>query len=144
MRWPGRFAAGVVSESFVSNALDVATTICDASGAGIPDTFRGVSLLGGDTGREDVLTMYHGNQFGLYSQRMVRNLRWKYVWNATAEDELYDLVNDGGEICNRAQDDGCVDVLAQLRQRLVAWMEEIKDPLLNHWNRDQLLGNRSV
>jgi hypothetical protein len=27
---------------------------------------------------------------------------------------------------------------------LVAWMEEIKDPLLNHWNRDQLLGNRSV
>ena len=35
--------------------------------------------------------MYFGNQFGLYSQRMVRNRRWKYVWNLTAEDELYNL-----------------------------------------------------
>jgi arylsulfatase A-like enzyme len=144
MRWPKRLAGGVTSDAFVSNALDVATTLCDAAGADIPDTFRGMSLLSGDTGREDILTMYHGNQFGLYSQRMVRNAQWKYVWNATAEDELYDLVTDVGEIQNLAQDKDRFDVLVYLRKRLLAWMEEINDPLLNNWNRDQLLDNRSI
>lgn len=143
MRWPKRLAAGVTSEAFVSNALDVATTLCDVAGADVPNTFRGVSLLDGETGREDILTMYHGNQFGLYSQRMVRNGQWKYVWNATAEDELYDLENDVGEIQNLAQDSGHIDILAHMRRRLVFWMEEIEDPLLNNWNRDQLLDNRS-
>lgn len=144
MRWPARLRRGEVANSFVSNALDVATTICDAAGVDVPETFCGTSLLSGDSGRDDMLAMYHGNQFGLYSQRMIRNANWKYVWNATAEDELYDLAQDAGEIHNRAQDPNTKDVLVQMRQRLVAWMENIKDPLLNHWNRDQLLDNRSL
>ena len=55
-----------------------------------------------DNGRQDIFSMYHGNQFGLYSQRMVRDRRWKYIWNATAEDELYDLETDPGELYNLA------------------------------------------
>ena len=90
-------------------------------------------------GREDILSTFEGNQFGLYSQRMVRDRRWKYVWNCTAEDELYDLDTDPAELHNLAAEVDCSDELARLRHRLVAWIEEVDDPLLNPWTRKQLL-----
>ncbi len=143
VRWPGHTAPGTVCEAFVSHAIDLATTFCQAGGAPAPDTFQGASLLpllaGGDNGREDILAMYHGNQFGLYSERMVRDARLKYVWNATAEDELYDLALDPGELHNRATEAAYGGELARLRRRLAAWMEAIDDPLLNGWTRRQLL-----
>jgi len=145
IRWPGRIAPGGVCEAFTSHLIDLASTILDLAGVPIPETFQGMSLepllLGEveDTGREDIFASYHGNQFGLYSQRMVRTRRWKYVWNATAEDELYDLEADPAELHNRATDPACAAVLAHLRKRLVAWMEETGDPLLNQWTRPQLL-----
>jgi arylsulfatase A-like enzyme len=88
--------------------------------------------------RADIFATYHGNQFGLYSQRMVRDERWKYVWNATAEDELYDTVTDPGELVNRAADPSCADQRQQLRQRLVTWMQQTDDRLLNPWIEEQL------
>lgn len=147
-RFPGRAQAGSRSRAFVCQELDLAATFLDAAGLPLPPTFRGQSLLpllAGDasSAREDIFAMYQGNQFGLYSQRMLRDSRWKYVWNATAEDELYDLQADPGEIHNRAADPSCREELARLRRRLVAWMEDIRDPLLNGWNRDQLLENLS-
>ena len=88
--------------------------------------------------------MYHGNQFGLYSQRMVRNKRWKYVWNGTAEDELYDMENDQGELHNLATSPDCADTLAFLRHRLWELMEEVGDPLRNMWIKHQLLEGRKL
>jgi len=88
--------------------------------------------------------MYHGNQFGLYSARMVRDRRWKYVWNASAEDELYDLDLDPGEVRSLATDPARRDQLARLRRRLVTWMIEVGDPLLNGWTRKQLLEGLSI
>ena len=70
---------------------------------------------------------------------MVRTRRWKYAWNATAEDELYEMAGDPAELDNRATDSACADVLAHLRQRLVAWMEATEDKLLNGWTRVQIL-----
>jgi len=143
-RWPGRIAPGGTCEAFVSHSIDLARTFCEVAGAPAPDTFQGLSLLPlfageRDNGRCDIYSQYFGNQFGLWSQRMVRDRRWKYVWNATGEDELYDLEADPGEVRNRATDPACRDELARLRRRLVAWMEEIKDPLNNRWIRTQLL-----
>jgi len=74
---------------------------------------------------------------------MIRDERWKYVYNATAEDELYDLAHDPGELHNLALAPESAAELARLRRRLVEWMEEIQDPLLNHWIRDQLLEGRT-
>jgi arylsulfatase A-like enzyme len=115
----------------------------------VPETFRGNSLLPllagqQDNSRQDIFSMYHGNQFGLYSQRMVRDYRWKYIWNATAEDELYDLQSDPGELHNLAVNPNYKDELTRLRVRLVAWMEEIHDSLLNQWTRMQLLEELKV
>jgi len=139
-RWPARIPAGRSSDAFVCNALDLASTFCEVAGAPVPDTFVGLSLLplfegAEDNGRQDILSMYHGNQFGLYSERMVRDRRWKYVWNPTARDELYDLETDPGELTNLATSPEHRGELARLRGRLIAWMEQIGDPLLNGWTR---------
>ena len=143
VRWPGQVTAGGRCDAFVSSALDVAATFCHAANAPIPASFQGRSLLTTlteppDAGRKDIFAAYYGNQFGLYSQRMVRERRWKYIWNATAEDELYDLAADPGEIVNLA---GVVEYggeLQRLRLRLAEWMQETHDRLLNPWIKRQL------
>jgi len=142
-RWPGRIPAGSTCDEFVSHAIDLATTFCEVGGADAPATFRGQSLVpvmcgSGETGRQDILSVYHGNQFGLFTQRMVRDRRWKYVWNATAEDELYDLADDPHELTNRAGDPTCAAELARLRHRLIDWMQQTHDPLCNDWIVTQL------
>ena len=149
MRWPGTIPAGRTCEEFVSNAVDLPSTFCEAAGAPIPDTFSGVSLLGsacgtGGTCRQDIFSSYHGNQFGAFTQRMVRDRRWKYVWNATDTDELYDLDSDPGELVNRLRDPACAAELQRLRGRMVAWMKEIGDPMCNRWTASTIEEGRQV
>jgi arylsulfatase A-like enzyme len=149
VRWPGVAAQGGRCQAFVSSALDLAATLCRAAGAPIPESFQGQSLLPlladpAAEGREDILSVYSGNQFGLYSQRMVRDARWKYVWNAVDVDELYDLEADPGELHNRTADPTCSEDLRRLRHRLVEWMQETGDRLLNQWTKTQLLEGRKI
>jgi len=148
-RWPGVISAGQDCAAFVSHSIDMALTFCDVADVPVPDTFCGTSLMplfrGERTnGRDDIFSTYHGNQFGLYSQRMVRDKRWKYVWNATAEDELYDLESDPGELRNLATEPTCSSELTRLRERLVHWMEKTEDRLLNTWTRSQILEGLSI
>lgn len=92
--------------------------------------------------------------------RAVRTERWKYIrnyepanhpilpncdagaskdflcangWTDTpvVAEELYDLILDPGETCNRAADTGCDSVLQAMRGRLDEWMRQTNDPLLN-------------
>ena len=67
-------------------------------------------------------------------------------FNNLADDDSVNDLTDVGQcrFQNLAQDKDRFDVLVYLRKRLLAWMEEINDPLLNNWNRDQLLDNRSI
>ena len=149
VRWPGVAKAGTSCDDFVVHTIDLARSLCEMAGAEVPETFQGKSILPilkgeGHNGREDVHCMYHGNQFGLYSQRMVRDRRWKYVWNGTAEDELYDLETDPGELVNRATDPACQERIAAMRKRLHEWMVETGDPLNNGWIKNQLLNNKKL
>lgn len=143
IRWPQVVKADSQCSSFVSHAIDLASTICEIGGCTIPDTFQGKSLLSlfngeGGWDRKDIFSAYHGGQFGLYSQRMVRNHQWKYIWNATAEDELYHLEEDPWELNNRIDDPSCKKALTELRRRILCWMESTGDPLFNPWNQHQL------
>jgi arylsulfatase A-like enzyme len=148
LRWPGIVPAGHTSDAFVSTGIDLAATFCEVANAPAPDTFAGMSLLpqlrGGGSRRQDIFCMYFGNQFGLYSQRMVRDRRWKYVWNLTAEDELYDLAADPAEIVNLAAKPAGAEALAHMRRRMLAWLEETRDPILNQWTRRQLAQGAKV
>lgn len=142
-RWPGHLPAGIACDAFVVHALDLATTFCRAARVSPPESFEGRDLVDVALGedplpRPDVFGMWHGGQFGSFSQRMVRDRRWKYVWNCTAEDELYDLQADPGERLNLAPDPAFAGELKRLRDRLIEWMGAIKDPMLNAWTRAQL------
>lgn len=142
VRWPQVARGDTRCDAFISSALDVAATICLAAGATPPNSFAGNDLFAElqQPTRQDIFSVYYGNQLGLYSQRMVRDRRWKYVWNATAEDELYDLDNDRGEITNLAADPVYQADLKRMKQKLLSWMERTKDRALNLWTRRQLAG----
>ncbi|MFN8445988.1 MAG: sulfatase-like hydrolase/transferase [Caldilineaceae bacterium] len=170
LRWPDQIAAGQTCDAFVSSAIDLASTLCDAAGVESPKNFMGQSLLhpsltlpslGREPSRDkltrnsrpqgapaairnSIFSTYFGNQFGLYSQRMVRDRRWKYIWNPTDVDELYDLERDPAELVNRISDTTCAEELRRLRHELVHWMESTSDSLLNGWTKQQLLEGRKL
>ncbi len=140
VRWPKILPKDTICGTFICSELDVAHTICTAAGITPPSSFAGVNLITELTtpSREDIFSAYFGNQLGLFSQRMVRDRHWKYVWNVTAEDELYNLDEDPGEINNLATNDDYRRDLQQMRAKLLAWMEKTGDRILNSWTRRQL------
>lgn len=134
MRWPSRLPRGATCDVFVTHEIDLARTFLEVAGIAPPENFVGRNLVNEATGkggdlRQDVFTQYQGTHQGLFSQRMLRDRRWKYVYNAVAEDELYDLEHDRGEITNRAADPACAEVLRRMRERMGQWMVSVKDPL---------------
>lgn len=144
IRGPG-IAPAAVTDEFVSVTVDLASTICDLAKVGVPEGFQGrsfASMLSGDTPGDwpqDIVATYNGNQFGLFVQRMLRNERWKYVWNPTAIDELYDLQADPWELVNLVADRRYSDILASMRRRLLERLRENGDRMvLTNWMQAQL------
>ena len=57
-------------------------------------------------------------------------LRWrdyKYVAHLDDTHELYDLHQDPYELKNRINDPALADVARQLRERIIAWMDDHDD-----------------
>ncbi|MGC9004542.1 MAG: sulfatase-like hydrolase/transferase [bacterium] len=142
MRYPPLLPKGMECKEFVINEIDLPTTFLNLAGIPLPKTFKGKDLIriarGEEKGRKDVFSIYHGAQLGSWTQRMVRDREWKYVWNASAEDELYNLREDPAELRNLASEPRYKEQLKRLRKRLVEWMEEVEDIMLNSWTRAQL------
>jgi len=65
----------------------------------------------------------------LCTQRMIRIDRWKYIFTAGSDDELFDLDEDPAELRNLAQESSCVDVSQRLKHALHNWMIEHEDGL---------------
>lgn len=61
-----------------------------------------------------------------------KNLWLEHGWRERAVDgeQLYDLVFDPNETCNRSADPACTEALAAMRAHLAAWMAASNDPLL--------------
>ena len=129
LRLPGVLPAGTVRDDFAVNEIDLARTFLGVAGVEVPKSFVGRDLLAGPTGREDVYSQYHGTHQGLYSSRMLRDRRWKYVYNPVSFDELYDLDADPGEVVNLVDAPEHAGELRRLRGRCGEWMREVGDPL---------------
>jgi len=139
-RWPGTIEPGRESDAFVE-LLDLFPTVCDVTGAPIPET-DGRSLrplFEGDTDtdddgdgtpedwREAVFAEYHGEPETLYTQRMIRTDRYKFVYNGPDVNELYDLEEDPHELANLIDHPEYADVRRELAERLGDWMERTDD-----------------
>ena len=133
VRWPGVVAPGSTSNGLAS-LIDLTPTLADIAGAPVPDGLHGRNLtpvLRGevDAVREALMCEYHGDEFGLYSQRMIRRDQYKLVYNPNDVRELYDLDNDPHELRNLAYEPDCAELRQDLEGHLVELMEESADPL---------------
>ena len=142
---------GETCGEFVINALDLVPTILELCGLPVPNGLDGKSLVplltGAQTGafRPYALSTYNGQQFGLYTQRMLRSHKWKYIWNLTDTDELYDMQNDPHELVNLAQDPSKKGLLAELRRDLLAELDAAGDcTVKSGWLREQLMYSRKL
>ncbi|PZE22291.1 sulfatase-like hydrolase/transferase [Paenibacillus xerothermodurans] len=149
IKHPGLVKQGAVYDQFVYQALDLPPTILEMLGLDVPPFFHGRSLVPLLRNQEvadwrnAVVSTYNGQQFGLYTQRMLRTNSWKYVWNTTDVDELYNLTQDPHELTNLIYDPGCVDVVQQYRRALYDTLLAEGDGLVqSEWMRNQLVHNR--
>lgn len=125
---------------------DMAGRASDNNGGGnAAEAERDAARDGARPWRDAVVASYNGQQFGLYTQRMIRNREWKYVWNTTDIDELYDLRADPAELTNVIDDAAHAGVVAALRKQLYETLAADGDALVaNGWMRRQLLDNRKL
>ncbi|NLB40866.1 MAG: DUF4976 domain-containing protein, partial [Clostridiales bacterium] len=151
IRWPGVASPGMVINNFICNFLDIPPTLLDILEKEIPSFFSGRSmvplLLGEqvDDWRTEAVSTYNGQQFGLYTQRMIRNNDWKYIWNTTDIDELYDLKNDPHELYNVIGQEQYQPFIQEFRRKLYEILLREGDGLVKSpWMKNQLLNNKKI
>ncbi|MCQ6560063.1 sulfatase-like hydrolase/transferase [Paenibacillus mendelii] len=152
MKYPRSIHTGQTSEQFVYNLLDLPPTLLQLTGLPAKAFFHGQSLVPlfeGDPPedwRTEVISTYNGQQFGLFNQRMIRSSHWKYIWNLTDIDELYDLLNDPDELTNVIGEKEYEETLSELRQKLYAELKQHQDPFLrlDYWLKGQLSEGRKL
>lgn len=151
IRWPGVISSGTIINEFVCHFLDIPPTILEIIQNDIPPFFAGQSLFRLLKGEKienwptEVVSTYNGQQCGLYTQRMIRNDSWKYIWNTTDIDELYYLEDDPHELDNLIEEKKYSSILGELRKKLYNILLEQGDGLVkSDWMKHQLLENRKT
>ena len=147
MRMPGAQKAARRIDKLISLA-DVYPTILKLAGSNVPEGGHGASLLPvidgkcSDDWREYVVTEFNGLANSLITQRTLRCGDWKYGFNNSGEDELYNLAIDPWEMKNIINDSSVEKQLTELMKHLLTWMEETNDPVINRFKflRHQKLG----
>lgn len=144
--WPGVLPQHRREKRFVMNCLDIGPTILDICGGKKLSEIDGKSLLPllkneqTEGWREEVVSTYNGQQFGLYTQRMIRNKKWKYIWNTTDIDELYNLQEDPGELHNLIYNKENKELVSEMRKKLYEILSREGDGLVKTvWMKNQLL-----
>ncbi len=126
----GRRVPGLTSH------VDVLPTIAEIAGLSpAPRSGIGRSLLRWlhdeqPEWRSSLMCEYHGDEFGLYSQRMILRGPHKLVYNPNDVTELYDLSSDPFELHNLALDGPAAGgVRRELEQELLGLMRATRDGL---------------
>jgi arylsulfatase A-like enzyme len=113
---------------------DLFPTVCELSRTPVPATVEGRSLVPVLQGQADKIYDYVFGGFQRFS-RMVRSDRWKYIYYPQIDKaQLFDLQSDPHEIHDLAAARAHAQVAADLRTRLLAWMRDNKDAVLNQDN----------
>ncbi len=132
VRWPGHVEAGGRTSSLVQTH-DLAHTYVAAAGAPALPHPDGRSLLPlfenpqRNDWTDQIMNAYYGGEF-LCVQRMVVTGRYKYVFNGSDYDELYDLRDDPDEMRNVVNDPRYRAECDDMRARLYEMMDRYFDP----------------
>lgn len=125
---PGGSARRTADE-FVT-LTDLYATLLAAGGAegpAPPESRNLLPLLEAPGSFPDEVFLEHNGAMFHNSVRGIRTRRYKYVFRPHEQDELYDLAADPAECCNCTADPAHASALADLRRRLVEWMERTED-----------------
>lgn len=120
---------------FVSLA-DLAPTFLDFAQTRSEPPMDGCSLLpllNGDEAanwRKDILVEFNGYESTLVTTRMIRDEKWKFVYNPFSIDELYDMESDPGELTNLAVLPGFAHILRRMRERMFTRLREADDSIV--------------
>ncbi len=130
-RWPGRIAAGEVSDALVS-LVDLAPTFLAAAGQPIPGRMSGVSQLatwqGGAAARDHVIVENRHEPTTIHVKTHVDERYKLTVYYRREYGELFDLSSDPGETMNLWDDPTLAALKAELTRRLL-FAEMGKEPL---------------
>lgn len=142
LRWDGVIPDASFCNDFISHYLDLPPTLMELLDLPVPSMYQGRSflpqLLGNpaENPRDFAFSSYNGQQFGLYCQRMIRDRKVKYIWNATDTDECYDLENDPFEMNNLAYQNEDSELCRTYRKHVQEVFAELNDPLVaGRWVR---------
>ena len=78
--------------------------------------------------RDDQLAEDHGHRV-MYAQRILWYQSYKYVFNPSDRDELYDLETDTAELCNRIDEPELTPIRTEMRRRLRERLRQTGDRL---------------
>jgi len=131
IRCPGRLPAGTKS-AFLSSNMDISPTLLDAADVAPPEVQDGCSLLAAVAGKAEryfIVCENHGHIDENIGRALIA-AEWKYVYNSGQIEELYDLEQDPGELCNLASRPQYAGPLIQMRDLLVQWAQNKHDTVL--------------
>ncbi len=135
VKWPGVTKEDSVCTEYIS-LVDLMPTLLQMGEAPIPDDLDGrdlTPLLSNkipEDWNDSILVEFHGYESTLASIRMVRDDRWKYVYNPFDRDELYDMQSDPYELRNLADQLGFKHVLRRMKQKLLKWLRSTNDGIV--------------
>lgn len=132
VKWPGKIKPGARTSHLVQTH-DLAHTYIEATGARPLPHADGRSLLplfenqNRSDWRDEILGAYYGGEY-LYTQRLLINKRYKYVFNGFDIDEFYDLERDPEEMHNVAYVPEYQPEADDARAALYELMANFEDP----------------
>lgn len=143
---------GAVYPHTVSH-IDIPATVVDAFGLPVPRRFQGRSLMDqvrGDsapTGRPAFVEFNryevdHDGFGGFQPMRAIITDTHKLALHLTDEDELYERDSDPHDMDNRIHDPALAATRDALHEKLLAWMNETRDPFRGYqwrcrsWRKD--------
>lgn len=134
------YGGGAVDNDSFVYLHEVMPTLLELAGISSTYPVDGESLLPLITGeqetndREEVYCQFH-NHFYTTRQRMIRNERYQFTFNESEKGELYDFEKDPYQLNNVCYEPGYEGIKAELKGKMLEYMEETQDPALGWYKR---------
>ena len=136
--WPDHIPANRTNHKDLVSIADVVPTILDLLGVQTDLDFHGRSLTpffeeDGESPRDFIVVELADDKYSRERMgRLVRSERYSYGIYSNGEEQLYDIIDDPGEMKNLAGQEAYRETVDLHKKMLLTWMEETDDPFRQH------------